>query len=421
MSKITVILGAQWGDEGKGKLVDIFGEEFDIVVRTAGGANAGHTIYRDGKKFVFHLLPSGLLDKDCIGVIGNGCVIDLPMLLEEMYELSRVGVDVFRRVYLSDQAHLLFSYHKALDGLSEEEKGDQCVGTTRRGIGPAYTDKASRIGIRAGLLLSNFSLFAHKFRENAEKIKKLYGIETDIEKELVLYQDLAEHFEGIITDTPLLLEQFRREGKTILIEGAQGFMLDIDHGTYPFVTSSSTTTAGAAIGSGIAPKHFDRVIGVTKAYATRVGSGPFLSELKDEVGEKLREKGHEYGATTGRPRRCGWIDFPALKTMARVNGVDSWCLTKLDVLSDFEKIGMLTEYSLGGEALLSFPSEVSLYESIQEKIEEMDGWMVDISNIRKFDDLPENAKKFIRRIEEKTGVPVSFIGVGHDREAMIEV
>lgn len=418
-SNITVVLGAQWGDEGKGKLVDALSQDHSVIVRTGGGANAGHTIYRDGKKYVFHLLPSGLIEPENIGIIGNGCVVHLPSLLDEMHDLAEKGVVVHNRIFLSSRAHILFDFHQAIDGLQEEKKGKECVGTTRRGIGPAYTDKVSRMGIRAGELVADFSLFAHRLREHAESLNAQYGLGIDIEALLVEYQDLAEEFSEIIVDTEDLLEKYQAEGRNILVEGAQGFMLDIDHGTYPFVTSSNTTVSGAAHGSGIAPNKFTEIIGVAKAYVTRVGSGPLVSELLNDNGEKLREIGHEYGATTGRPRRCGWVDLVALKRFVRVNGATAWNITKLDVLADFETIGVVVAYELDGEKTQAIPADIGTLLRVKPVVQEFKGWKSDLSDIRKFEDLPEEAQNLLTFLEVETGVKIKYIGVGMESDALI--
>ncbi len=416
---IAVVLGAQWGDEGKGKLVDALSKSHSVIVRAGGGANAGHTIYRQGQKYVFHLLPSGLIEPENIGIIGNGCVVHLPSLLHEIHELSEKGISVRNRIFLSTRAHLLFDFHQEIDSIQEERKGKECVGTTKRGIGPAYTDKVSRSGIRAGELVADFKTFAHRLREHAEEIKIQYGISIDIESLIVEYQDLAEEFSDIVRDTEEMLEQYQQEGKNILVEGAQGFMLDIDHGTYPFVTSSHTTVSGASQGTGIAPNRFTEIIGVAKAYVTRVGSGPLVSELLNETGETLRKIGHEYGATTGRPRRCGWIDVVALKKFVRVNGANVWNLTKLDVLADFDHIGVVVAYDLEGEHTQCIPADIGTLAKVKPVIQEFSGWKKDISKIRTFEDLPVEAKNFIEFLEKETGIPVKYIGVGMESEALI--
>jgi len=419
LGNICAIVGAQWGDEGKGKLVDILSERFDIVARSAGGANAGHTIYANGQKFVFHLLPSGLLHKKSIGIIGNGCVVHLPTLLEEIAEIKKLGADPTGRIFLSDRAHLIFDYHQKIDCIEEERKGKDCVGTTKRGIGPAYTDKARRNGIRAGELVNGFAEFSAKFRNNVEKHQEVYGFAEDIECELERYKKIAAEIKDMVCDTTEYIRDARRAGKTVLVEGAQGTHLDLDFGTYPYVTSSNTTVAGACSGTGIAPSRVESVIGILKAYTTRVGGGPFPSEDTGEYGEKLRAIGSEYGATTGRPRRCGWLDIPVARHAVLVNGIDYWNVTKLDVLSEFATIKILTNYKFNGKELSSFPANLETLEHVDCEYIEMPGWQSDISGCRTFAELPETAQQYIKKIEELTDTPVKFIGVGMDREAMI--
>jgi adenylosuccinate synthase len=419
LGNICVIIGAQWGDEGKGKLVDILSEDFDLIARSAGGANAGHTIHANGKKFVFHLIPSGLLHPKKIGIIGNGCVVHLPTLLQEIAELKAAGTSSEGRIFLSDRAHLFFDYHQKIDCIQEERKGKTSVGTTKRGIGPAYTDKASRVGIRAGDLIGDFSVFAEKLRTNIVRHQEVYGFEEDIDAEIEKYRVILDLVKDMIVDTTELIRDSRRQGKTILVEGAQGTHLDVDFGTYPYVTSSNTTVAGACTGTGIAPSRIESVVGIVKAYTTRVGGGPFPSEDTGEIGEKLRTIGGEFGATTGRPRRCGWFDAPVARHAVLVNGIDYWNLTKLDVLSTFPTIKILTDYSVNGKILSSFPASLDLLSKVESKYLEMPGWEQDISACRKFQDLPPNAQKYVEKIEELTDTPVNAIGVGIDREAII--
>lgn len=418
MSKISVVLGSQWGDEGKGKLVDILGAEHQIIVRSGGGSNAGHTIVRDGKKYVFHLLPSGLLTAGNIGVIGNGCVVHLPSLVEEITELESQGLDLTGKIFISDRAHLLFDYHKEIDGVQEERKGGKRIGTTKQGIGPCYADKISRCGIRAVDILDEEN-FTEKFSTAANRVQKEFGISLNIPAELAKYSQAAEKLKPYIVDVSVLLENFEKEGKNILIEGAQAFMLDIDFGTYPFVTSSSINVGGMGAGCGISPRKFSEVIGVVKAYCTRVGSGPFPSELEDQTGEKLRKLGGEFGATTGRPRRCGWIDLVALKNFVRVNHPDNWNITKLDILSEFDQIGVVTGYTIDREKFSEYPTRSSDVEKVIPIIEYRDGWNSDISQIRSYANLPKNAQKYIEYLEEQTGVFVKYIGVGVENDALI--
>lgn len=423
LGQVIYVAGTQWGDEGKGKLVDIMSQKYDIIARAAGGANAGHTICvnKDGKseKYVFHLLPSGVLHEGKMCIIGNGCVIHIPTLLDEIYELKEKGIDVMHKLLISDRAHIIFDYHKKIDEIQEERKGDKKFGTTKRGIGPAYTDKISRRGIRMVDLL-DFNNFAKKFRANAEEKMKLFGIKIDIEEQINIYKDAVELFGPLITDTTEYLDKAYKEGKTILAEGAQGSHLDIDFGTYPYVTSSSTTSGGACTGLGIAPGRMKSVIGIAKAYTTRVGAGPFPTELKEDEGKKLRKQGAEYGATTGRPRRCGWFDAVVVKNAITVSGINSINITKLDVLTGFKTIQIGIAYDLDGENKVSFvPASLEDFEKVQVEYIDMPGWTEDISGVKNFEDLPENAKKYILKLEEILEVPINFIGVGVHRSEMI--
>lgn len=417
-AKVVVIVGAQWGDEGKGKLVDYLAQKMDIVARSAGGANAGHTIIADGKKFVFHLIPSGILHDHGKCIIGNGCVVHLPTLLEEIQSLKDAGIDPKGRLFVSDRAHLLFEYHILADKYQEKSRGKK-IGTTCRGIGPAYEDKISRRGIQAGELIRDFNTFGEKFSKNAEQRKKRHGFEMDTEAELQKCKELVAELDGVIVDTTLVLHEAITEGKTVLAEGAQGSHLDIDFGTYPYVTSSSTTASGACTGTGIPPNKIDFVLGIVKAYTTRVGEGPFPSELTDENGKHMQNVGHEKGATTGRPRRCGWFDVPVAKHAAMVSGINAWNLTKLDVLTGLEEIQIVTHYEINGEKVTVFPANVHDVEQAKPQMICMPGWKEDLSGCRTFEDLPENAQKYCKKLEEVTGVKIHSIGVGPDREDLI--
>ncbi len=422
LGQVIYIAGTQWGDEGKGKLVDILSQKYDVVARAAGGANAGHTICvnKDGesKKFVFHLLPSGVLHEDKICIIGNGLVVHIPALLDEIHELKEKGIDLTGRLLLSDRAHIILNYHREIDRIQEERKGDNKVGTTLKGIGPAYTDKTSRRGIRMGEL-KNFGSFAEKLRKNAEFHMKEYGFEFDIEKEINIHKDALEIIDSMIVNTTEYLDNIYKKGKTILAEGAQGAHLDIDHGTYPFVTSSSTTSGGVATGLGIAPNKLNTVIGITKSYTTRVGAGPFPTELTDELGKKIRDQGGEFGSTTGRPRRCGWFDTTVVKNANVLNGTTSVNLTKLDVLTGLETIRIGVEYKLNGETINFIPSSLEDFENVEVLYEEMPGWHEDIGEVTKFEDLPKNAQNYVNKLEELLEVPINFIGVGVHRADMI--
>ncbi len=417
-AKVVVVVGAQWGDEGKGKIVDRFAEKADIVARGGGGANAGHTIIADGKKHVFHLIPSGILRDSGKCIIGNGCVVHLPTLLDEITSLREAGVDPKGRIFVSDRAHLLFEHHILADKAQEDGRGKK-IGTTCRGIGPAYEDKVSRRGIRAGELLGDFTQFSEKLKNNAAWRSKRHGFEIDIVSEINLYKDLYEEFQDVILDTSTLLHDAITSNEHILVEGAQGVHLDIDFGTYPFVTSSITTSAGACSGTGLPPNKVNFVLGIAKAYTTRVGEGPFPSETEGEKGKFLQDRGHEYGATTGRPRRCGWFDCPVVRHSARISGVDAWNLTKLDVLSGLETIEIVTDYLVDGKRLSSFPADISILERVTPETITLPGWNEDLSSCRKISDLPENAKKYCEKIEKLTGVPIHSIGVGPGREDLI--
>lgn len=422
LGQVIYIAGLQWGDEGKGKLVDILSETYDIIARSAGGANAGHTICINyngaSKKFVFHLLPSGVLHEDKVCVIGNGTVVHIPTLLDEIQRLKEEGIDIQDRLLISDRAHLIFEYHKRIDEIQEDGKGEGKVGTTKRGIGPAYADKAARIGLRMGDLM-DFPEFARRLRENAERHRKTYGFDFDIEQEINLYRDVAEWIQGYITDTAAYLHKAYKEGKTILVEGAQGSHLDLDFGTYPYVTSSNTMAGGACTGLGLPPKWIQTSVGIMKAYTTRVGAGPFPTELATLEGDMLREAGGEYGATTGRPRRCGWFDAVVTKQAVAFNGVESINLTKLDVLSKFKTLKIATQYKLDGEVIEFIPASLKDLARVDVEYMELPGWAEDISKAKHFSDLPKAAQRYVKTLEELMGVPINFIGVGMHRDEMI--
>ncbi len=422
LGQVIYVAGAQWGDEGKGKLVDIASGHYDIIARAAGGANAGHTICVNSKegtqKFVFHLLPSGILHENKTCIIGNGTVIHIPTLLDEITRLKEKGINVMKRLLISDRAHLIFDYHKEIDALQEEQKGDKKVGTTKRGIGPCYADKMNRKGLRMADLFNQYT-FAEKFRANAEEKEREFGIKTNIEAEINFYEDAFEVLEGCIINTAEFLNKAYKEGKTILIEGAQGSHLDIDLGTYPYVTSSSTTSGGACTGLGIAPNKIDSVVGIVKAYTTRVGSGPFPTELANMEGDMLRDKGGEYGATTGRPRRCGWFDSTVVKNAIVINGINSINLTKLDVLTGFQSIKIGLSYKLDEENIDFIPANLEDFEKVEVQYAELPGWEEDLSEIKTFEALPENARNYVLKLEEILEIPINFIGVGVHRDDMI--
>lgn len=422
LGQVVYVAGTQWGDEGKGKLVDILSAQYDVIARSAGGANAGHTICVNHKgkseKFIFHLLPSGVLHEGKVCIIGNGTVIHIPTLLEEIDTLKKQGIDLHGRLFISDRAHLIFEYHKLIDEIQEERKGGKKVGTTKRGIGPAYTDKVSRIGIRVGDL-NDFDEFSERLRRNAERHMKCYDFDFDIEQEINYHKDAAELIQEYVINTTEYLHKNYKEGKTILVEGAQGTHLDIDHGTYPYVTSSNTTSGGGSTGLGLAPSKIENVIGIVKAYTTRVGEGPFPTELGGMEGGMLQEKGVEYGSTTGRPRRCGWLDLVVVKNAIDINGITSINLTKLDVLTGFQTIKIGTGYRLNGEHTAYIPASLKDFEQVEVDMIEMEGWEEDISKAEHFSDLPKNCQAYVKKIEELLETPINFIGVGVHRSEMI--
>ena len=419
----SVILGTQWGDEGKGKITDIYSETADMVVRYQGGNNAGHTIVVDGERFALSLIPSGVLYPTVTPVIGNGTVIDPAVLLGEMEELTERGIDP-SRLKVSGNAHVIMPYHKKLDAVLERFLGQQQIGTTKKGIGPAYQDKYSRFGIRVQDLFDP-KIFREKLSINLKdknrQLQKVYNqLPLDLEEiydDYLRYADLMQEF---VADTSLLIWQALRDDKNVLFEGAQGTLLDIDHGTYPFVTSSNPTAGGAATGSGIGPRDIDNIIGVAKAYISRVGSGPFPTELRDEIGDRMIEIGGEFGTVTGRRRRCGWLDGVALKYAVRVNGLTEIALTKLDVLSHFDTLRIGIAYDSLGERFEELPRQQRVLYNCAPVYEDHEGWSTDITEARDFDDLPKAAQRYVERIEEIAGVPVTSVGVGPARDATLK-
>ena len=419
---VTAIIGVQWGDEGKGKFVDFLSEKADIVVRVQGGANAGHTIVVDGKQCILHLIPAGILHPQTTCVIGHGAVIDPQVLLDEIKVLKDLGIETKGRLLISNRAHLVMPYHKILDGL-KEDKGGQKIGTTRRGIGPAYMDKAARSGIRVVDLLKPERL-KEKIRENIAFVNKTLGgvyHVPEMEAETIVreYLTFDQTIDPYITDTTAFLHESVRQKKNIILEGAQGTLLDLDLGTYPFVTSSNTTAGGASTGSGIGPTRIDKVIGIAKAYITRVGEGPMPTELPEPEGTRLRERGHEFGATTGRPRRCGWFDAVIGRFACQISGVDELAITKLDVLDDMKSIKICTGYKFEGQILKYFPADLEILAAVEPVYEEMPGWQSDTSGVRKFADLPLPAQKYLNRLEELMETRVGLISVGAGREQTI--
>ena len=417
-----VLLGAQWGDEGKGKATDILGDRVDYVVRYQGGNNAGHTVVIGDQKYALHLLPSGILSPNVVPVIGNGVVIDPAVLLEEIKGLNERGIDTSKLV-ISSNAHLITPYHRTIDKVSERFLGKAKIGTTGRGIGPAYADKISRIGIRVQDLFDE-SILQKKIegalKDKNQVLTKVFNRkDMQVSEILEEYLGYAEILRPYIADTALLLNQALESGKTVLLEGSQGTLLDVDHGTYPFVTSSNPTAGGACTGSGIGPTKIERVIGIVKAYTTRVGSGPFPTELENEDGEKLRTIGHEYGTTTGRNRRCGWYDAPIARFAVRINGLTDFFLTKLDVLTGWEKIPVCVAYEIDGKRVEEIPSSQTDFHHAVPIYEYLPGWTEDISKARTISDLPKNAREYVAYLEEISGAPMSAIGVGPGRDETI--
>ena len=414
----TVVLGAQWGDEGKGKVTDFFASTADYVVRFQGGNNAGHTIVVGENKIALSLTPSGVLYPNCTPVIGSGCVVDIGFLKQELEMLNEKNINTDNLV-ISANAHVVMPYHKLLDELIEESLGENKIGTTKKGIGPCYADKIQRKGIRIQDLLDETN-FEIKVRKNIEDVNltltKIYDhsplVVDDILDEFSTYKDIVTNH---VADASLLIANAIKNKKTILFEGAQGTLLDIDHGTYPFVTSSNTSSGNAAIGSGVGPKNIDRIVGVTKAYISRVGSGPFLTEQKNEIGDFLIEKGAEFGVVTGRRRRCGWLDLISLKYSARVNSLTELFITKLDVLSGLEELKLCVGYKDNDEVITDYPFNQNVLNSAEPVYETFDGWTDDISTIKSFEDLPNNAQSYIKAIEAFIEVPVTFISVGPER------
>ncbi len=421
---VQVVVGAQWGDEGKGKLVDILSERVDIVARYQGGANAGHTVEFGDRKFILHLIPSGIFHEHVTVVIGNGVVIDPEALMTEIRMLESSGISLKNRLKISHNAHLIMPYHKLLDSLSEVHSGLP-IGTTGRGIGPAYYDKAARTGIRIVDLLDHKTLEEALRRNIKEKnaiIKNVFEREElDVEAILEQYLTFDRHIDEYIADVPHFLNHSIHEGRNVLCEGAQGALLDIDHGTYPFVTSSSPTSGGACTGLGIPPTSITSVMGVAKAYCTRVGNGPFPSEEVSSVGDDIRTKGFEYGSTTQRPRRCGWFDVVSMKHSAMINGITECGIMKLDVLSGFDEIKVCTAYEVEGKKMKSFPTDVRTLDRVTPVYETFHGWKEDISTIRSFDELPKNARNYIKALSYMMGIRINYISVGPKRNQTIAI
>ena len=420
MKKVNVVLGSFYGDEGKGKIIDYLSQNADISVRCTGGNNAGHSIEVNGKKFAFHLIPSGILNEKTLAVIGNGVVIDPKVLIEEINTVKENGYST-KNLKISDKAHVIFPYHIEMDKLLESLRKEEKIGTTARGIGPAYCDKYERCGIRMGDLVSKrFEKQLRKNIENKNRIFEMYNYETiDADKVVEEYNKYADFLKEYVVDTVYLLHNALEEDKQILCEGAQATLLDIDFGSYPFVTSSNPTIGGICTGTGIAAKDIGEVYGVLKAYSSRVGEGPYLTEQNNEIGDTIRELGHEYGTTTKRPRRCGWLDLVALKYAVMVNGITGLAINHVDTIGKLDKIKLCVAYKKDGKESLRFSTDMDYLEGCMPVYEEFDGNFGDISNIKNREDLPENAKKYLNRIEEIVKVPIKFIGTGAGRDSMI--
>jgi len=418
-----VVLGAQWGDEGKGKVVDLFAERFDVVARYQGGHNAGHTVFIGENKFVLKLIPSGILRPGVQAVIGNGVVIDLAALLEEMAALEAHGIDVDSQLRISNRAHVIFPFHRLIEKMSEARENRIPIGTTSRGIGPCYEDKTGRRGIRIADLFDaeSFRIMYDTLAEDKNLLAETFHLNEPIDYTQICRQhvEFAARIRPLVCDTAALLAGAMAQGKRILFEGAQGTMLDIDHGTYPFVTSSSAAAGGASTGTGVPPPRIHGIVGVSKAYITRVGSGPFPTESHDGGGELLRREGNEFGAVTGRPRRCGWFDVPLLRYTAMVNGFDTLMITKLDVLDQLEEIPVCTGYRLRGAEVSEMPATYRALEEIEPVYENLPGWFVSTRGITRFDDLPDRARAYLRFLEDQTGVEIGGVSTGPERNETI--
>ena len=418
----VVVIGTQWGDEGKGKIVDHLAEQADVVVRYSGGSNAGHTVVVNDKSYKLQLLPSGILYKGKTCVVGNGVVVAPESIIKEIRGMQERGIDV-SGLRISDRAHVVMPYHKKLDALQEEALGDAKIGTTKNGIGPCYMDKAARVGIRMTDLM-DAEVFEKKLARNMAEKNKLftavYGAEPlDYETVLNEYKEYAKILAPYVTDTATLLHQTIARGEKILFEGAQATFLDLDHGTYPFVTSSNPVAGGVCTGAGIGPKAINTVVGVVKAYSTRVGEGPFPTELLDEIGDNIRARGHEYGTVTGRPRRCGWLDARVVRYAAMLNSLDYLAVTRLDILDELPSLKICVGYRYHGRLLEEIPASLKVLAEVEPVYEELPGWQQDISGIRKYEELPLNARRYVERLSEVTGVPLGVVSVGPGRDQTI--
>jgi len=421
----TVVIGAQWGDEGKGKIIDILSRRADYIVRYQGGNNAGHTVVIGGESFILHLIPSGILHKGKCCIIGNGVVVNPSALLEEIKKLKLRGIDVKGRLLISDQAHIIFPYHWKIDEFREIAKGKDKIGTTKRGIGPCYTDKVTRCGIRMIDLLDK-EIFQEKLKYNLKEknaiLKNVYGFKGYAFNSLYdQYMGYRDEIKEYITNTTLIINRALDKKKRVLFEGAQGTLLDVDFGTYPYVTSSNSTAGGACIGTGVGPSRIGKVIGIVKAYTTRVGEGPFPTEFSDRLMKKIRIKGNEFGATTGRPRRCGWFDALIVRHAVMVNGIKEIVVTKLDVLDELENICICTGYSYKGKHYNEFPSNIEMLFNVKPRYESMPGWMADTTNVKDYNSLPQNAKRYLKRLCHLTGARISMVSVGSERKQILKI
>jgi adenylosuccinate synthase len=416
----AVIVGAQWGDEGKGKIVDVLSENFDAVARYAGGHNAGHTVIIKGQKFVLQLIPCGVLREGRKSIIGNGVVLDPFAFLKEVNSLKQMGVKLDGALFVSNRAQVILPYHRMIELAAENAPGRVKIGTTSRGIGPAYEDKMKRSGLRVVDLLNKELLKKHienACREKNTIVHALFNSEPiDADKMYREYCEVADQVAPFVADTAVMLNDVIRSGGSVMFEGAQGTMLDIDHGTYPFVTSSSATSGGAVIGTGVPPTAIQHVIGVTKAYCTRVGGGPFPTEIHDALGEEIRKRGNEYGAVTGRPRRCGWVDLPLLRYAQMINGIDWWVVTKLDVLDELAEIPVCVAYKINGKKTESIPADVATYDKIECIYEQLPGWQKSTEGIAEFDQLPKKAQSYLRFLEKQSGARIGMVSTGPDRD-----
>ncbi|VVT48759.1 uncharacterized protein SAPINGB_P001937 [Magnusiomyces paraingens] len=424
----NVVLGAQWGDEGKGKLVDLLCDDIDVCARCQGGNNAGHTIVVDGKTFDFHMLPSGLINPNCINIVGTGVVVHIPSFFQELENIQKKGLDTTGRLFLSSRAQLVFDFHQIVDGLREAElsTANKAIGTTRKGIGPAYSTKASRSGLRVHHLVSQeegaWEEFETKFRKLVAGRHKRYGFfEYDIDAEVARYKEYADKIRPFVVDNVPFINKAFDEKKKVLVEGANALMLDLDFGTYPYVTSSNTAIGGVCTGLGIPPHKINEIYGVVKAYTTRVGAGPFPTEQLNEIGEHLQNVGHEYGVTTGRKRRCGWLDLVVLKYSTLINGYTHLNITKLDILDDLLEINVAVAYKYNGKVLESMPEDLNILEKVEVVYETFPGWKAHTSKARTFDELPKEAQSYLKFIEDFIKVPIRWVGVGPARDQMIVV